>query len=208
MKKIFSILVFLAMAVSAYAQYATPALAERVGCRIKIGDDKLSVYDSDHLMTDVNGVDYTEQWEKARRGRTAGIVMIPTGGVIAAGGVFTLMFGGLTSALGAVTGATTGAIVGSIGGEETAQQTASNSAQQGAKAGQPFITAGIIVGAIGLGIHFTGVALTIINSTKMSRMVDKYNESLTPFEPETESAPEMELSFGPTLNGVGLRLSF
>ena len=57
---------------------------------------------------------------------------------------------------------------------------------------------------LGLGVHIAGIPLTVVNSVKMSKLVDRYNESL----PEPEPAPQMELSFGPTINGVGLRLSF
>ena len=101
MKKIFSILVFLAMAVSAYAQYATPALAERKGCTIKIDGEKLSNHEAELLMSNIGGEDYSAQWAKARGWRTAGISMIAGGGAIAAlsgafGAALAAMVGSLT----------------------------------------------------------------------------------------------------------------
>ena len=116
----------------------------------------------------------------------------------------TVLIGALTSALGATMGAVAGATVGSIGGEEQANQSASEAAQKGADAGKPIITGGLIAMGLGLGVHIAGIPLTVVNSVKMSKLVDRYNESL----PEPEPAPQMELSFGPTINGVGLRLSF
>lgn len=204
MKKIITVLVLLAAAVSAYAQYATPALAERKGCTIKIDGEKLSHQEANLLMSNIDGEDYSGEWARARGWRTAGISMIAGGGAIAAGGVMTVLIGALTSALGATIGGATGAIVGSIGGEEQANQSASEAAQKGADAGKPIITGGLIAMGLGLGVHIAGIPLTVVNSVKMSKLVDRYNESL----PEPEPAPEMDLSFGPTINGVGLRLSF
>ena len=206
MKKIFTVLVLLAAAVSAYAQYATPALAERKGCTIKIDGEKLSHQEANLLMSNIDGEDYSAQWAKARGWRTAGISMIAGGGAIAAGGAMTVLIGALTSALGATVGAVAGATVGSIGGEEQAQQSASEAAQKGADAGKPIINGGLIAMGLGLATHIAGIPLTVVNSVKMSKLVDKYNESLPAAEPQP--VPEMELSFGATRNGIGLCLSF
>ena len=204
MKKIITVLVLLAAAVSAHAQYAAPSLAERKGCTIKIDGEKLSQEEALRLMSNIDGEDYSGEWANARGWRTAGISMIAGGGAIAAGGAMTVLIGALTSALGATIGGATGAIVGSIGGEEQANQSASDAAQKGADAGKPIITGGLIAMGLGLATHIAGIPLTVVNSVKMSKLVDRYNESL----PEPEPAPQMELSFGATINGVGLRLSF
>ena len=204
MKRIITVLVLLVATVSAYAQYANPALAERKGCTIKIDGEKLSHQEANILMSNIDGEDYSGEWARARGWRTAGISMIAGGGAIAAGGAMTVLICALTSALGATMGAVAGATVGSIGGEEQANQSASEAAQKGADAGKPIITGGLIAMGLGLGVHIAGIPLTVVNSVKMSKLVDRYNESL----PEPEPAPQMELSFGPTCNGVGLRLSF
>lgn len=206
MKKIFSILVFLAMAVSAYAQYATPALAERKGCTIKIDGEKLSNHEAELLMKSIAGEDYSAQWAKARGWRTAGIAMMAGGGAIAAGGAVTVLIGVLTSALGATVGAVAGATVGSIGGEEQAQQSASEAAHKGADAGKPIINGGLIAMGLGLATHIAGIPLTVVNSVRMSKLVDMYNEANEPSEPKESG--EVLLSFGTTRNGVGLCLSF
>ncbi len=159
-------------------------------------------------MSNIDGEDYSAQWAKARGWRTAGISMIAGGGAIAAGGAITVLIGALTSALGATVGAVAGATVGSIGGEEQAQQSASEAAQKGADAGKPIINGGLIAMGLGFAAHIAGIPLTVVNSVKMSKLVDKYNESLPATMPETEPAPEMELSFGATRNGVGLCLTF
>lgn len=206
MKKFFTVLVLLVVAVSAHAQYATPALAERKGCTIKIDGEKLSHQEANLLMSNIDGEDYSAQWAKARGWRTAGISMIAGGGAIAAGGAITVLIGALTSALGATVGAVAGATVGSIGGEEQAQQSASEAAQKGADAGKPIINGGLIAMGLGFAAHIAGIPLIVVNSVKMSKLVDKYNESLPAAEPQP--VPEMELSFGATRNGIGLCLSF
>ena len=197
-------MVLLVATVSAYAQYANPALAERKGCNIKIDGQKLSQQEANILMSNIDGEDYSGEWARARGWRTAGISMIAGGGAIAAGGAMTVLIGALTSALGATMGAVAGATVGSIGGEEQANQSASEAAQKGADAGKPIRTGGLKAMHLGLCVLLGGSTATVVNSVKMSKLVDRYNESL----PEPEPAPQMELSFGPTCNGVGLRLSF
>ena len=206
MKKIITLLVLLAVAVSAYAQYATPALAERKGCTIKLDGEKLSHHEAELLMSNIGGEDYSAQWAKARGWRTAGISMMAGGGAIAAGGAVTVLIGVLTSALGATVGAVAGATVGSIGGEEQAQQSASDAAQKGADAGKPIINGGLIAMGLGLATHIAGIPLTVVNSVRMSKLVDMYNEANEPSE--SKESGEVLLSFGTTRNGVGLCLSF
>ncbi|MBQ9410902.1 MAG: hypothetical protein IJU21_04765 [Bacteroidales bacterium] len=198
MKKFLFILILLGLSFTAAAQYANIPAAKRVGCRIKLDGEKLSAAQSQMLMADIGGEDYSAEWANARGWRAAGISMIAGGGVIAAGGAMTALIGVLTSAVGATVGATAGAAVGSIGGQDAAQDAANEGARNGAQAGQPIITGGLIAMGLGLGIHFAGVPITIVNATKMSRLVDKYNESQEP-----------QLSFGISRSGgIGLCLSF
>ena len=153
MKKIVSVLILLVVAVSAYAQYATPSLAERKGCTIKIDGEKLSHQEANLLMSDIDGEDYSADWAKARGWRTAGISMIAGGGGVMAVGLSTVLIGALTSMLGATGGAVAGAVVGSIGGEETAKQTGQQAAQKGAQAGVPIMTTGGIIALVGALVH-------------------------------------------------------
>lgn len=211
MRKLLFVLILAAVSFAAQAQYATVPAAKRVGCRIKLDDQKLTPAQSALLMSDIAGEDYSPDWCKARGWRAAGISMISGGAVLAVGGAVTAMVGLLTSALGAGIGAATGAIVGSIGGEEAAQEAGSQGAQQGAEAGVPITTAGLIIMGVGTGIHIAGVPITVVNSVKMSRLVDKYNESVLPnpeLIPDEEPVPEVQLSLAGTRNGIGLCINF
>lgn len=209
MKKFLFVFILLAVSVAAQAQYATETIAKRAGCTIKMDGQKLSKAECEQLLSDINGEDYSADWAKARGWRAAGISMISAGAGIAAVGVTTFLIGALTSMVGATVGATAGAVVGSVGGQETAQETASSAAQNGAQAGKPYMTAGLIITAVGAGVHIAGIPITVVNCTKMSKLVDKYNESLLPIEePIPEPAPELLLSFGATPSGIGLSLSF
>lgn len=206
MKKIIIVLVLLAMAVSAHAQYATTSLAERKGGSIKIDDYKLSQAEALDLMSNIGGEDYSEQWIKARGGRTAGIAMMAGGGGVTVVGLTTVLIGAVTSMFGATGGAIAGTMVGSIGGQETATQTGQEAAQKGAQAGVPIMNTGGIIALVGFVTSIAGIPVTVVNCKKMSSLVDKYNESLT--APEKEPRGDVLLSFGATANGVGLRLTF
>ena len=209
MKKFLFVIILTAVSVAAQAQYATEPIAKRAGSTIKMDGQKLSKAECEHLLADIDGEDYSADWAKARGWRAAGISMISAGAGIAAVGAGTFLVGALTSMVGAAVGATTGAIVGSIGGQESAQETASTAAQNGADAGRPYMTAGLIMTAVGAAINIAGIPITAVNCTKMSKLVDKYNESHLPVEePLPEPAPEVLLSFGATRNGIGLSLRF
>jgi len=197
MKKIVLILILAALSLTASAQYVQVPTARRSGGSIKMADGhKLSKAEVNALLADIDGTDYTQQWYRSRGWRTAGIVMTSAGAGVAVGGAVTLVVGLVTSAIGAAAGATAGAIVGSIGGQETANEAANQGANQGAEAGTPIINAGIIVMGVGLATHVAGIPLIIVNSVKMSKIVDKYNEHA------------VRLQLGSTPSGVGLSLNF
>lgn len=206
MKKFLFAIILMAVSVVAQAQYAPSPVAGRAGGTIKYDGKKLTKAEAEMLMADIDGENYTADWAKARGWRTAGISMIAGGGAIAAGGAVTVLIGALTSALGATVGAVAGATVGSIGGEEQAQQSASEAAQKGADAGKPIINGGLIAMGLGLATHIAGIPITVVNCTKMSKLVDMYNEANEPSEPKESG--EVLLSFGTTRNGVGLCISF
>ena len=204
MKKLLAILVFITACVSLNAQYATPQIAKRAGCTIKLDGEKLSREEAVELLRNIDGQDYSAEWCNARGWRTAGIVMMSAGGAVALCGIVTAGAGALVSAAGAVAGGVTGAIVGSMGGgSDSAQKTGSEAAESGAKAGVPLINTGLVIGAVGTAAAIAGIPITVVNCKRMTGIVDKYNSA------QAESAaPAAELTFGPTCNGVGLSLRF
>lgn len=208
MKKFLFVFILMAVSVAAQAQYATQPVAGRAGGTIKYDGKRLSQEECNMLLADIDGVDYTADWAKARGWRTAGVSMIAGGAGIAAVGLGTFLVGALTSMMGAVIGGAAGAVVGGVaGGQDGAQSTASDAAQKGAEAGKPYMTAGLIITAVGAAVNIAGIPITAVNCTKMSKIVDKYNESLLPVE-EPIPEPVAQLGFGLTRNGIGLTLSF
>ena len=203
MKKLLAILVFITACVSLNAQYATPQIAKRAGCTIKLDGEKLSREDAVELLRDIDGEDYSAEWCNARGWRTAGIVMMSAGGAVAVAGASTALTGVLVSIFGAAVGGVTGAIVGSVGGSESAQKTGSEAAESGAKAGVPLINTGLVIGAVGAVVAIAGIPITVVNCKRMTGIVDKYNSAQA-----EDAAPAAELTFGPTSNGVGLSLRF
>ena len=201
--KLSLVLVFLGLSLSVRAQYADVHMAKRRGARIELDGQKLSASQSALLMADIDGEDCSGQWNKARGWRSAGIAMISGGAAIAAGGAFVGLLGGLTSMMGATAGAVGGAIGDSISGGDSNEH-ANEGAQQGAQAGVPMMRAGLWVFVAGMGIHLAGVPITVVNSVKMSRLVNQYNEAQT----KKAQEPEVQFSLGFTPNGVGLCLTF
>lgn len=206
MKKLLAILVFITACVSLNAQYATPQIAKRAGCTIKLDGEKLSREEAVELLRDIDGEDYSAEWCNARGWRTAGIVMMSAGGAVAVAGASTALTGALVSIFGAVVGGATGAIVGSVGGSDSAQKTGGEAAESGAKAGVPLINTGLVIGAVGAVAAIAGIPITVVNCKRMTGIVDKYNAAQT--SPAESAVPAAELTFGPTSNGVGLSLRF
>lgn len=183
-----SMLIFLSL--GAWAQYSGTSPVRRAGTHIKIDGERLSPQDQAALLADIDGQDYNEAWDKARKGRNTGMGLTIGGGVAAVcGGVVTVL-GLTTSIFGAIVGGT----VGSIGGQESAQQ----AADEGASAGKPFITAGMITSGLGIAAAAVGIPMLVSNNKTLNGIVNKYNGSKT----------TAQVSVGPTRNGIGLALVF
>lgn len=189
MKYITSILLALTFAVTASAQYVQEPL-HRKGTHLASSAGKLTEAEMSTVLTDIDGVDYNDQWKKASARRSTGLGMT-IGGAVAgvAGGVVT-MAGLGTSLIGAAVGGT----VGSIGGQESA----SEAANKGAEAGTPLITAGLIAGLAGVTSFCVGLPMLISNNKKLNGIVDRYNGSQS----------KTSVALGSTGNGFGVQVIF
>lgn len=193
MKKILLLISLLAVCFAAQAQYS--GTLKRSGCSLKMDGQKLTKAETTALLSDIGGVDYTASWEKARRGRTTGIVMTSVGSGVAVLGAGVSIVGLFATVIAVGAAATTGAIVGSVGGEETAQETASSAADQAADSTTPIMTAGLVMMGAGAVTAVAGIPFIVVNCNKMNKIVKTYNN--TP-----------ALAFGTTGNGLGLTLNF
>ena len=198
MKRLFLILVLLAVAVSASGQYVQGPL-KRVGGTLKSPSGKLTKEELAQVLQDIDGQDCTAEWKKAKGWRGAGVGLIAGGSVMGVGGLGLFMVGALTSAVGGAVGATAGAVAGSIGGKESSQSAAQQGAQQGVSAGKGLMTAGVIVTGVGVACTLAGIPLVIVNCTRMSHLADRYNAS-------HGEEGTLEVSLVP--GGVGLTYSF
>ena len=187
------LLVLLLVSFVARAQYADTGAGalKRAGTHLKMDGVKLSREAQAALLSDINGIDFNEAWNKAKSGRNAGVWLIIGGHVVAIGGASLATLGVTANLYGALVGAMIGAIV---GGEDTAQQ----AADAGATAGNEYVTAGLITGGIGLAAVAAGIPMIIVNSKKLNGIVDEYNNG----------GPGVQLSLGPTPNGFGLSVRF
>ena len=187
MKRILVILVLMLTAVAAQAQYLDGPYVRRGG-HLKGANGKLSKEETAAVLSNIGGQDFTADWNKANGWRKAGIWMIAGGSATAVGGAVVFLLGATVSAIGGATGAVIG---GMVGGDDGASQ----GADEGVKAGEPYMTAGLIVGAAGLATATAGIPILIVNCSKMNGIVRKSNDTV-----------QLSLASGP--NGMGLRLSF
>lgn len=192
MKRWIFILFFLTLTLSASAQYIS-----HKGSTILRDGEKLSKEEAQVLLSDVNGMDYSNAWYGYNAWRNTGLGLTIGGGIAVAGGGVVFMGGVLVSVVGVAVGASAGA----IGGSEGAQA----GAEAGAQAGQPLMTGGLIamgVGAVCLG---AGIPLLSVNATRMNRVVKDYNGSLPA---PTVEEPAVEVAFGPAPSGIGFTVNF
>ena len=192
MKRWIFILFFLTLTLSASAQYIS-----RKGGHIVQDGQKLSKAEAQALLSDIDGVDYSNAWYGYNAWRNTGLGLTIGGGVAVGGGAVVFMGGVLVSVVGVAVGAGAGAIGGPDG--------AAAGAEAGAKAGQPLMTGGLIamgVGAVCLG---TGIPLLSVNAHRMNRIVKDYNGSIPA---PTVEEPAVEVAFGPAPSGIGLTVNF
>ena len=181
MKRIVLLILALTCAMTAAAQYADGPV-HRKGTHLVSGKEVLTKEQAATLLADIDGEDYSDDWESAAGRRKLGMGLTIGGSVATVGGAVLLLGGVGVSML--------GAIFGSIGGKE--------SAEEGAKAGTPAATAGLIVGLAGIGSVCAGVPILVSSNKKMNRIVVQYNNIHT----------QPSVAFGPTPNGVGFQLIF
>lgn len=184
-----TILMFLSL--GAWAQYAGTGTIKRAGTHIKMDGERLSPEAQTALLADIGGMDYNSSWDWAKRGRNAGLGLVIGGGVVTLGGSVVTLLGLTTSVIGAAVGGT----VGSIGGQESAQQ----AAQEGAKAGNSLTIGGLITTGAGIAATVIGIPMIVRNNRTLNEIVNTYNNG---------GQPLVQLSFGPTGNGIGLALVF
>lgn len=190
MKRWIFVLFFLTLTLTASAQY----ISHKGGTIVQDGQ-KLSKEEAQALLSDIDGVDYSNAWYGYNAWRKTGLGLTIGGGVAVAGGGVVFMGGVLVSVVGVAVGASAGAIGGSEG--------AAAGAEAGAKAGQPLMTGGLItmgVGALCLG---AGIPLLAVNSHRMNRVIKDYNATI----PAPEE-PAVEVAFGPAPSGIGFTVNF
>lgn len=197
MKRWFLILFFLTLTLSASAQYIS-----HKGGTILLDGEKLSKEDAQVLLSDINGVDYSNAWYGYNTWRKTGLGLTIGGSIVAGGGALTFLTGALVSMFGAVIGGAAGA----IGGPDSA----SSGAEAGAKAGQPIMTGGLIATGVGAACLGAGIPLLAVNSHRMNRIVKDYNAAIPApavEEPAVEE-PAVEVAFGPAPSGIGFTVNF
>ena len=192
MKRLICTLVFLALAVGAYAQYIPDGTLKRHGCGMRMDRQKLTKEQQAIILQDIDGVDYTKQWKTARNWRAAGIAMTAGGAGVAVVGVGM----GFVYIFAEVLGIALAAPIASIGGEDGAQEAADNINDQMS----PYIAASFAAAGLGAVTSVAGIPIIVVNCKKMNKIVKAYNG---------RQKDVAVLSWGPTHSGgTGLSLNF
>ena len=166
---------------------------------MKIDGQKLTKEQQAFILQDIDGQDFTREWEKARKGRAWGMGLTIGGSVATVGGGVAILGGAIIEALVVAIAAGTGAVVGSIGGEEAAADTANEAATNAAEGFESYYAAcGAVMGA-GIVSTAAGIPLLTINCRKMNKIVKRYNNQ--------NVFSDGGLYFGPTASG-GTGLAF
>lgn len=205
MKKWFLILALATVSVAAHAQFVSTvpegALKRKGGLMQTLDKEnkvKLSPEQVAYILSDIDGVDYNEEWQALDKKRKTGVGLIVGGSIAAGTGAVMLLGTTIVHVLVLILGAPITAIADDSG--EATEKMEEDLRKQFAPW---YIGSGIVTGA-GIACAVAGIPTTVSNCKKMNAIVNRYNESHAP----EASLPEVTLNFGRTPNGVGFILNF
>ena len=205
MKKLFWILALTMMSVAAHAQFINPGIPDgalkRKGGVMKTLDKenkvKLTPEQVAYVLSDIDGVDYNDEWNELNRNRKKGVGLIVGGSIAAGTGAVVFLGAALVEVIVFVLGAPLAAM------DESGESMEKFEADLNRQFAPWYIGSGIVAGA-GTACLIAGIPTTVKYGKKMNAIVNHYNESHAP----AASLPEVTLNFGRTANGVGLTLNF
>lgn len=205
MKKWFLILALAMVSVAAHAQFISTvpegALKRKGGVMKTLDKEnpvKLSPEQVAYVLSDIDGVDYNEEWQALDKKRKTGVGLIVGGSIAAGTGAVFFLGTTIVHVLVLILGAPITAIADDSG--EATKKMEEDLRKQFAPW---YIGSGIVAGA-GTVCAIAGIPTTVSNCKKMNAIVDRYNESHAP----AASLPEVTLKFGRTSNGIGFALNF
>lgn len=205
MKKWFLILALATVSVAAHAQFVSTvpegALKRKGGLMQTLDKENrvnLSPEQVAYILSDIDGVDYNEEWQALDKKRKTGVGLIVGGSIAAGTGAVMLLGTTIVHVLVLILGAPITAIADDSG--EATEKMEEDLRKQFAPW---YIGSGIVTGA-GIACAVAGIPTTVSNCKKMNAIVNRYNETHAP----AASLPEVTLNFSRTPNGVGFVLNF
>ena len=203
MKRLFVTLFLAAVtATAAFAQFADVPLPQGMlkrsgGGMQTLDKTQLTAEQVMKVLSDIEGVDYTEEWNALNRGRERGVGLIVGGSIT--GGLGLLVMGGT-----AVVHLMTLIIGAPFAAMDETGESLENFKTELRQQFLPWYIGSGITAAAGTGCLIAGIPLTVSKKRMMNAIVDRYNGTLPPAEQE----PGVSLTLGPTRNGFGLALNF
>lgn len=205
MKKLLLFLLLASCSVAANAQFIDAGIPDgalkRKGSVMKSADKtnkvKLTPEQVAYVLSDIDGVDYNEEWQALNKTRKTGVGLIVGGSITAGAGALVFTGALVVHMLVLILGAPVASIDES---GDSMKEFEENLEKQFAPW---YIGSGIAVGA-GAVCAVAGIPTTVSSCKKMNAIVNRYNETRSP----EASLPAVSLNFGRTANGVGLMLNF
>ena len=204
MKRFLLILALAMVSVAAHAQFAgtiPEGALKRKGSVMKTLDKenkvKLSPEQVAYILSDIDGVDYNDEWQALNRTRKKGVGLIVGGSIAAGTGAVVFLGAAVVEVLVFILGAPLASM------DETGESMEEFEKNLNKQFAPWYIGSGIVTGA-GAACAIAGIPTTVSSCKKMNAIVNHYNESHAP----AASLPEVTLNFGRTANGVGLTLNF
>lgn len=192
MKKILLIPWLILVSVAMSAQTHTPI--EIKGSRVFVGDEKLSKIEAVTLLSDIQGVDRSEEYLRYRSAYKAGLGLTVGGSVLAFGGGVSFVGGLAVAVAGGIT-------IPLFAGVDVVAGTDSTSEYSSVIFGKAniMLNVGLYATLGGIAMLASGIPTMCVYNSRLNGIEEDYNKHVvTP----------VELTFGPQRHGVGFALTF
>lgn len=196
MKRTLITIALMLFSIAAFAQFNDTefnGILERHHGGMRMDGTDLTPDEMAVILSDVAGVDRTNEWYSYKRKRALGEGLIIGGTATAATGA--VVFVG-TGVVWIVVAALGGGLAAALGGD--GQEAVDNISEQFAPW---FIGSGIVTG-VGAAAAVAGIPILVINNKKLNGIVNDWNAA------NSVSGTEVSLNFGAAPSGVGFTLNF
>lgn len=184
------------LSIAAFAQFNDSEFSgvlERHRAGMKMDGIKLNADEVAAILSNVDGLDRTAEWQQYKKNRAVGKGLIIGGSSLAAAGAVVFVGAGAVWIVAVAFGAGLSAALGGDG-----QEAADNISTQLA----PWFYGAGGAAVIGAGSAIAGIPIVVVNNKKMNSIVKDWNEA------NGRVSSDVSFNFGAAPSGVGFTLNF